>query len=54
MFTPRESRVVSRGNRKDRWDMGLEWFVSAVLAATGIAVFGYFEEKTPLWRRLSK
>jgi hypothetical protein len=34
--------------------MSLEWFVSAVLAATGLTVFGHFEEKTPLWRRLSK
>ena len=34
--------------------MGLEWFVSAVLAAVGITVFGHFEEKTPVWRRLSK
>jgi hypothetical protein len=34
--------------------MGREWFVSAVLAVAGITVFGHFEEKTPLWRRLSK
>jgi hypothetical protein len=34
--------------------MSLEWFVSAVLAATGLSVFGHFEGKTPLWRRLSK
>jgi len=33
---------------------GLAWFVSAVLAVTGITVFGRFEEKTPAWRRLSK
>ena len=33
---------------------GLAWFVSAVLAVTGITVFGRFEEKTPAWRKLSK
>ena len=33
---------------------GLEWSVSAVLAVTGLALFGHFEEKTPLWRRFSK
>jgi hypothetical protein len=32
----------------------LEWFLSAVLAVSGLTVFGHFEEKTPLWRRLSK
>jgi hypothetical protein len=37
-----------------RRNADLEWFVSAVLAATGITVFGHFEEKTPGWRRLSK
>lgn len=31
-----------------------EWFASAVLAAVGSTVFGRFEEKTPLRRRLSK
>jgi hypothetical protein len=39
---------------KDYRNAGLEWFVSAMLAAIGITVFGHFEEKTPLWRRLSK
>ncbi len=34
--------------------MGLERFVAAVLAATGLAVFVHFEEKAPPWRRLSK
>ena len=34
--------------------MGWEWFVSAVLAEARLAVFGYFEEKIALWRRLSK
>lgn len=34
--------------------MGREWFVSAVLAVAGITVFGHFEEKTLLWRRVSK
>jgi len=34
--------------------INLEWFVSAVLAAACITVLDYFEEKTPLYRRLSK
>jgi hypothetical protein len=39
--------------RKPCRNADLEWFLSAVLAATGITVFGHFE-KTPRWRRLSK
>ena len=34
--------------------MILELGVGAVLSATGIAIFGRFEEKTALWRRLLK
>lgn len=32
----------------------LGWLVSAVLAVSGLTVFGHCEEKTPGWRRLSK
>ena len=34
--------------------MSLEWFFASVIVAAGSTVFGHFEEKTPLWRRLSK
>jgi hypothetical protein len=34
--------------------MSPEWFFSSVIAAAGSIVFGRFEEKTPLWSRLSK
>jgi hypothetical protein len=40
--------------RKARRNKDLERLLSAVLAATGITIFGHFEEKTPRWRRLSK
>jgi hypothetical protein len=39
---------------KTRRNTDAEWLVSALLAATGTTIFGHFEEKTPLWRRLSK
>jgi hypothetical protein len=33
--------------KKIRRNADLEWFVSAVLVATGMTVFSHFEEKTP-------
>jgi hypothetical protein len=40
--------------KKTRRNADLEWLASTVLAATGITMFGHFEEKTPGWRRLPK
>ena len=34
--------------------MYFDLFLAATLLATGSMIFGHFEEKTPLWRRLSK
>jgi hypothetical protein len=49
MVGPGWMKAAKAGRNTD-----LEWFVSALLAATGLSVFGHFGEKTPLWRRLSK
>lgn len=34
--------------------MYFDLFLAATLLAAGSMAFGHFEEKTPLWRRLSK
>ena len=35
-------------------EMWFEMFIAALLSAIGSTIFGQFEEKTPLWRRLLK